>query len=762
MTAAPIHFDNAAGGDLPALAMMPSFSAATTARLVSAALCFSPLLALSPARAAGDTSASHLALPSAAFPRGAHVVGNGVKGVQADAASGLHVEPGASLGRSAGYLQRASWQLSPHRQLHSTVTLQYIGSRFHTAADAAAFVDDARASLWELGTPLSLEGLQQPAFEVRQQHGAVRVVAVLQRGTIAVEVALLYHDSLSHVQTARALAALAHAARVAAAHAGNLDPTWQDAPQAGLPPVYVAPAGTGPVVKSPSLMLVGADPGSFRSGRPPLADRSARHASLAPAGGLARYVRVRSDTSGAWYESVSLYASPAGAAGAFAALAGDNDVARSLNAAAIPHFQPPVTESRAWQGARESVVALRIQNVVMVVARNSAGAADTAAIARQMAGQVPTWLHAQGTSIVDQSGVPVHLVALNWYGAESPDFVVGGLDYRPYTDILQTMVSLGYNAIRLPFSNQLVEQNPVVTAHIHANPQFAGLHALTIMDRIIAQAGALGLRVILDNHRSDAGWSSQPLWYTQQYPDSAFVADWKTMATRYAGTNAVIAADLRNEPHGAATWGDGNPATDWRAAAERAGNAALAANPHLLIMVEGVQNYPGAPSAWWGGNLMGVATAPVVLQLPDGTSAQSQLVYSPHDYGPSNCGGGCPWFNSGTTYASLAATWDQFWGYIALDPSKPYAAPLFLGEFGTCNRAASCVSDTAPGSQGQWFSSLVQYLGERNLGWAYWSVNGTQSSGSSRSYGTPEGYGLLQQDWSTPHPWLNQALKGIQ
>src|SRR5206468_7427785 len=142
---------------------------------------------------------------------------------------------------------------------------------------------------------------------------------------------------------------------------------------------------------------------------------------------------------------------------------------------------------------------------------------------------------------------------------------------------------------RLPFSNQLVEQNPVVTAHLRANPDLQGLHALDILDQIVNYAGAIGLSVILDDHRSEAGWSAQQsgLWYTPDYPDAAFVGDWITMAQRYTVNNVVVGADLRNEPHATATWGDGNLATDWRLAAERAGNAVLSANPHVLVLVEG-------------------------------------------------------------------------------------------------------------------------------------------------------------------------------
>jgi endoglucanase len=105
--------------------------------------------------------------------------------------------------------------------------------------------------------------------------------------------------------------------------------------------------------------------------------------------------------------------------------------------------------------------------------------------------------------------------------------------------------------------------------------------------------------------------------------------------------------------------------------------------------------------------------------------------------------------------------WDQYWGYITADPSAAYAAPVWIGEFGTCNFQQQCVTDTTPGSQGQWFSSLVRYLAERHLSWAYWSMNGTQSTGGDRTYGALDWYGLLRQDWSAPTPWLPTVLQSI-
>ena len=46
-------------------------------------------------------------------------------------------------------------------------------------------------------------------------------------------------------------------------------------------------------------------------------------------------------------------------------------------------------------------------------------------------------------------------------------------------------------------------------------------------------------------------------------------------ACRYLSAWNVFAVDLKNEPHDAATWGDGNPKTDWRLAAQRLGDAVL-------------------------------------------------------------------------------------------------------------------------------------------------------------------------------------------
>ena len=723
------------------------------------------------------------ALPARAFPRGATVRGAPVSNEAAGNATGLHTLSMTGLGRLRGYEQRAQWNLSGQRGQLYPATLTYEASIFRSPESATGAEVDAQASLWEAGRPLDAGAVATPIMSVRGRGGLISLASAFTSGAVEAELVLRYSAQVPRAAAHTALGQLTRLWTAASRRNAQLA-ALLPSPAPGIvsnPDVFLAPAGTGPVIESPSFMVLNQagfsdiplqlNGGAFRaSSPPPIAGRANPVIAAIPVGSISRYIELgRLSARDDAYDSASLFADARSARDAYDNLVRSNGALHLStipfggNAGVLPHLAA-ADATHAWAVGNETVFAAVWQNVVIVVAQHGPDTASLPSIADRLLASVPTALHAQGTQMVDAANVPVHLAGLNWYGTEQQDFVVGGLDFKPYQSILWSMKRAGYNTIRLPFSDQVVEQNPIVTAHVSANPELAGLHALDIFDRIVAYAGAIGLSIILDNHRSDAGWSSQEsgLWYTPTYPESAFQHDWVTIAQRYAANNVVIGADLRNEPHGAARWGNGDPATDWKMAAERAGNAVLGANPHLLIMVEGVQYYGTAPSYWWGGNLMGVATAPVSLQFPGGSSARSQLVYSTHDYGVDNCNSGCPWFNATTSYASLAAIWDQYWGYITADPARPYAAPVWVGEFGTCNYNVGCVADTIPGSQGQWFSSLVQYIGSKHLSWAYWSANATQSTAATRTYGTLDWYGYFMPDWVAPVPWLTSALRSIQ
>jgi endoglucanase len=148
--------------------------------------------------------------------------------------------------------------------------------------------------------------------------------------------------------------------------------------------------------------------------------------------------------------------------------------------------------------------------------------------------------HTQGSQILDANGKAVRIAGVNWYGFETPDEVAHGLYSQDYKAILTDIKNLGYNTVRLPFSNQMVE-TPAVPSNINfsngMNSGLEGLNALQIMDKIVQEGGVLGLKIILDNHRSEAGSSAEAsgLWYTSSYPETSWIADWKTVVTRYAG-----------------------------------------------------------------------------------------------------------------------------------------------------------------------------------------------------------------------------------
>lgn len=350
-------------------------------------------------------------------------------------------------------------------------------------------------------------------------------------------------------------------------------------------------------------------------------------------------------------------------------------------------------------------------------------------------------LRASGRYIVDTAGNRVKLAAVNWYGFDEQDYVAAGLDITPLPDLARRIHAFGFNAVRLPWSNEMAETNPAIDpARLAANPALKGLRALDVLDAAVAALAAEGLYVILDNHTSNADWccsntDGNGFWYNGQYPESAWIADWQSMARRYADQPMVVGADLRNEPRGP-VWGGGDPKRDWRAAAERAGNAILDVNPNLLIIVEGIK---------YAADLTGVRANPVRLNV------DYHLVYSSHDYS---------WFHNGvSSYAALKSQLDSKWGFLA-DPDEN--VPLWVGEFGTCHKLDSCVASTTPADSGFWFSNFARYLQERDLDWAYWAVNGTQASGTTRTLGEEEGFGIFKKNWTdVASPALLNALQAV-
>lgn len=345
-------------------------------------------------------------------------------------------------------------------------------------------------------------------------------------------------------------------------------------------------------------------------------------------------------------------------------------------------------------------------------------------------------LSTRGADVIDATGQTVLLRGVNWFGIESEAQVPHGLWLRDYKEMLAQIKTLGYNLIRLPYSVQSLRAPTVsgINFDLDGNRDLQGKTPLEVMDLVIQEAGRQGLLVLLDSHRLN-NQRIPELWYGDGFTEADWINTWTMLAERYKNQPNVIGADLKNEPHGQASWGTNNPKTDWRLAAERAGNAILRVNKHWLIVVEGVEkNVPGQKlkSYWMGGNLEGVRRFPVRLAV------RNKLVYSPHEYGAGVFNQ--PWFSERSFPKNLPDRWETGFHYIA----RQKIAPILIGEFG--GRQVDATS-----KEGIWQRQFVSFLQRNKLSFAYWSWNpNSQDTG-----------GILLNDWKTIDPFKQQLLSQL-
>ncbi|WP_027630848.1 cellulase family glycosylhydrolase [Ruminiclostridium cellobioparum] len=388
------------------------------------------------------------------------------------------------------------------------------------------------------------------------------------------------------------------------------------------------------------------------------------------------------------------------------------------------------------------------------------------------------WLHCSGDKIYDMNGNEVWLTGANWFGFNCSENVFHGAWYDVKT-ILTSVANRGIGLLRIPISTELLYSwmsgNPNKVSSVTAsnnppyhvcNPDFYDpatgktKNSMEIFDIIMGYCKELGVKVMIDVHSPDANNSGHmyPLWYGLSTSTAGTITTDKWIDTlvwltnKYKNDDTILAMDLKNEPHGKrgyaketptdiAKWDNSTDENNWKYAAERCSRAILSANPKLLVVIEGVEQYPktekgytydtpdvwgatgdAAPwnGGWWGGNLRGVKDYPINLG-----SLNSQVVYSPHDYGPSVYNQS--WFDKDfTTQTLLDDYWYDTWAYI--DDQK--IAPLLIGEWGGFMDG---------GKNQKWMTLLRDYMIKNRINHTFWCIN--PNSGDTG--------GLLGNDWST-------------
>src|SRR5262245_11936930 len=107
-----------------------------------------------------------------------------------------------------------------------------------------------------------------------------------------------------------------------------------------------------------------------------------------------------------------------------------------------------------------------------------------------------------GPRILTPTGSEYIIAGANWFGAETRNYAPHGMWSRDYKFLLDQFKSLGFNTIRLPYSDENWITNPKVAKNIvGACPECQGKRTRDVLALIVNYAGAIGLHIITDNHR---------------------------------------------------------------------------------------------------------------------------------------------------------------------------------------------------------------------------------------------------------------------
>jgi len=331
------------------------------------------------------------------------------------------------------------------------------------------------------------------------------------------------------------------------------------------------------------------------------------------------------------------------------------------------------------------------------------------------------------------NGKEFRMKGVSWFGFETDTYIVHGLANwagggRSYKDYFKFLVDNKFNAIRLPFSQWLIQNNPNVPSNQFNGPGntiFNGKKALQAMDIIIDEAAKNGILIMLDYHSVDRNSYTDGFKKLNQNTGRNI---WKQLAQRYKNKWNVFMADIYNEPHDVSN-GEWNNL--WKNYCQNVGNDLISEGTNWLFAVQGTNWQCTQANCYWGENLQAVKNNPIIL------NKKNRVVYSPHVYG----------FDGNNAYSN--SIWDAHFGYIAKGSisksGQTIKAPVVVGEYGT---------KYSNNQEKNWLNSFINYL-KNNLkqkNTFFWCLNA--NSGDTG--------GLLKSDWKSPETAKLNKLAELQ
>ncbi|MCR4645837.1 MAG: cellulase family glycosylhydrolase [Oscillospiraceae bacterium] len=413
------------------------------------------------------------------------------------------------------------------------------------------------------------------------------------------------------------------------------------------------------------------------------------------------------------------------------------------------------------------------------------------------------WLHVENGKVVDMDGNEVWMTGVNWFGYNVGSQIFDGAWSANVHDCLKLISDHGFNLLRVPMSTEILLQwksggkDPIIKLNEYKNPELTlegveggtPMYSFDIWNQVVAWCREEGIKIMMDVHcaTTNAAGHNYALWYDPNYSEEDWLEALAWFADYYKDDDTIIAIDLKNEPHGKkddgifAKWDGSSDANNWRYSAEKGAKACLDQNPNLLIMVEGIEVYPkfekgfdwNSPStdyahygdpdyepfygAWWGANFRGVRDYPVNLG-----DRQSQLVYSPHDYGPMVWEQ--TWFHlegkkpNYTSYdfdeeSMLKEYWYDTWAYLV----EENMYPLLMGEWGGWTDDEHDPS----GANRHWMTVLRDYMIKKHIHHTFWCFNENSSDTGGLMYDNFQKWDDVKYEFVKPALWQDANGKFI-